>query len=201
VSPQYLHATAIIAEVTLSGESKFRELNRLVKRAKDLGCTALSENILLTLLRDEKKPEKRIKRLEGLLSGEPDVYNRARAIVMKAEAIQESKKSSMLNSADLRLLSNAYSYFHGQRFGSLFDRSHKVLWGIFEERGETDQLLRLFRHTSFLWRIRGEESKEAEYVKRLKDGGLGTETTEPTGKGLLGEVTYFLRRLKAIFTD
>ena len=65
---------------------------------------------------------------------------------------------------------------------------------------DTNQLLRLFRHTSFLWRIRGDETKEAEYLKRLDQKKIQHAETSVGKSGLL-EVRYFLRRLQIVIAD
>ena len=90
-----------------------------------------------------------------------------------------------------------YSSVHTQRFGRLFESCHAVLWELFESRNDVQQLLRLFRHSSFVWRIRGLEATEAEYLQRLKAREI-KQNEEGSPKGLIIEIHYFMRRLKVL---
>jgi hypothetical protein len=68
---------------------------------------------------------------------------------------------------------------------------------VLEESDDTIRLLRLFRHTSFVWRIRGDEEKEGHYLKRIDENKVKKQ--EVGAEKLDTEVNYFWRRLKAIF--
>ena len=57
--------------------------------------------------------------------------------------------------------------------------------------------MRLFRHSSFIWRIRGEETKEAEYAQKLSSLKPPEESISGA-KTFLIEVRYFWKRLKAV---
>ena len=199
----HLHALAIRAGLTLADEPRLKELTNLAERARKLGWTGLADNIALGLVREENRPDKKVAQLDKVLAGQKTAYTQARAIVFKAEAVQELKIPTLLEGQDLHALSSAYSYLHGQRFGVLFDRAHEQLWRIFEARNDTAQLLRLFRHTSFLWRIRGEEAKETEYLRQLKEIAVpkSEEIDHLPTKGFVSEVGYFLRRIKALLTE
>ena len=138
--------------------------------------------------------------IHRILVGRERSYNQVRAIVSKADAIAKSQTPRELKPQEVTSLVLAYSYLHAQRFGSLFDTCHRVLWQVFEERGETPPMLRLFRHSSFVWRIRGDEQKETDYLKRLSSRDV--QSTPPAGASvILLELGYFLKRVKAILSS
>lgn len=198
-SGTYLQAESILAELTLEGAAKSKELAELEARARKNGHKTLADVIALEFARVANTSEKKIRHLDKVLESKSRGYNQVCAIVAKAQALTKQESPSQLQGADLSALSSAYSYLHAQRFSSLFDQCHEQLWRIFESRADSAQLLRLFRHTSFIWRIRGDEKKESEYLKRLEErnvegGGLGA-------KGLIIEVTYFLRRLQIVIRE
>jgi hypothetical protein len=62
------------------------------------------------------------------------------------------------------------------------------------------QLLRLFRHSSFVWRIRGEHDREELYARRLRDDKVEDAVKAP-GRSSMLEMVYFLRRLKTLIVD
>jgi hypothetical protein len=49
----------------------------------------------------------------------------------------------------------------------MFSQSHSVLWGLLENAGQVESLLRLFRHSSTLQRLTGKVKTELSYLKRL----------------------------------
>lgn len=44
---------------------------------------------------------------------------------------------------------------------------HAALWDIFSSEDDTDNLLNLFRHSSFIWRINGRQYEEEKYLSKL----------------------------------
>lgn len=196
-STRRLQALATIAGLTLGEPEKSIELAALEKHSREDGYQALADTIALNLAEDAKTASEKIRYLDKVLAAETRGYNQVRAVVSKAEAVEKLERPGKLKPRELVTLAVAYSYLHAQRFGSLFDRCHKALWRMLEEEGDTSQLLRLFRHSSFVWRIRGDEAKESEYLTRLSSRNV--QAAQPSGpKAFIIEVSYFLRRLKTI---
>jgi hypothetical protein len=160
----YLEAEYVAATLTLSGESKISALRTIERNARAQKATTVAENIALDLAAYVSSKEKG-ECLERVLKEKTQGYNQVRAIVAKARLAQ--KTGGGLRPGDIQGLIKAYTYLHGQRFGSLFNECHEALWATFELHGDTLHLLRLFRHSSFLWRIRGDEPKESSFVQRL----------------------------------
>lgn len=194
-----LHAIVIEAGLTLKGAEKTKRLTTLEKKARKEGHLTLANNITLDLAKNIDAPKEEIRLLERVLASKGTTsYNLTRAIVAKAHAVERAQNEQMnLTQSDLASLSSAYSYLYSQRFGSLFDKCHAILWNQIESQGNISQLLRLFRHSSFLWRIRGNETKEAEYLNRLS-AKRPPSTDSPSAPGVLLEVRYFWRRLKLV---
>lgn len=196
-----LQAIAIEAGLALKGAKKTKRLAALEKQARGEGHLRLADNITLDLAHDLKAPAEEIRLLDRvLMSKDTSSYNRTRAVVAKARAVERIQNGQTdLTRSDLAILASAYSYLYSQRFGSLFDQCHATLWNLLESRDDTSQLLRLFRHSSFLWRIRGNETKEAEYLNRLSAKSPPSNDSQ-SSTGLLLEVRYFWRRLKLVVT-
>ena len=64
-------------------------------------------------------------------------------------------------------LIKAYQYLFGQRLAGLFDSAHRLLWDEFVKSKDIPNLLTLFKHSSFNWRLDNNEDKEKTYASRL----------------------------------
>jgi len=196
-SPVFLHAESIIAELTLSGEIRKNKLIEIEGKAQAGGHKTLAETIALNLAALTKDEAEKIRNLDKVLANKDRGYNQARAIVAKVQAVRTSSNPRDLSPADILTLCSAYSYSYAQRFSGLFDRSHDALWEALEAQGDLNQLLRLFRHSSFMWRIRGEDKKESKYLNRLHEKKVQENQT----KGLIVEIRYYMQRLKIVIVD
>jgi hypothetical protein len=90
----------------------------------------------------------------------------------------------------MRLI-DAYHFLFNERLSGLFDRCHSALWDEFEKNQDIANLLRLFRHSSLIWRLRGDE-KERPYLRRL-----ASRVNSRAGKLLKGldrERAYYIAR-------
>lgn len=96
-----------------------------------------------------------------------DTYTAARAVV-KLGALS-IKELGTISKVDLKNLIDAYQYFYGERFSFLFSKTHETLWSYFNSQSDVRNLLTLFRHSSFIWRLHGDETKEKTYVQELSD--------------------------------
>lgn len=161
-----LHAQAIIAEQIENSDQRKAELQRLLATALKNNYTVLANNIRLTLANEEKDNEVASGLLRDVYSTiqSPDFYNSVRAILALSE---RKSQSSGLSEADRSRLINAYHFLYSERLFNLFDRCHDVLWNEFERSGQTANLLNLFRHSSFIWRLNRQESTEARYLAKL----------------------------------
>ncbi|MCY1249111.1 hypothetical protein D9M72_626150 [compost metagenome] len=62
-----------------------------------------------------------------------------------------------------------YHYLYQERLSGIFTDSHEILWWYFLKTEDVANLIRLYRHSSFVWRLYGEDQKEAPYAKSLLD--------------------------------
>ena len=95
----------------------------------------------------------------------------------------------------IRKILMAYAYLHGQRFSSLLDDCHESLWTILRSQNDTTRMLRLFRHSSFIWRLRGEDGKEKASLEQLEALETAKGSEEPRQERTV-EVLYFAKRLR-----
>jgi tetratricopeptide (TPR) repeat protein len=192
-----LHARAIRASLTLSGDELEKELRRLEKVGRREGYTTVANTIALELAKSWTNLDEKIRTLDAIIRSNDDQYNISRAIVAKAVAMGESKGYHALSDADLRALGKAYSYLYSQRVSSMFDSCHEALWRGLEARSQVRGLLHLFRYTSFIWRIRGEERKEADYVRRIDHQTVQRVQASLPERFAL-EVHYYFRRFRIL---
>lgn len=161
-----LHAKVIIAEQIEDNAKRTAELQRLLASALKGSHTVVANNIRLTLAREEKDDERASALLKDITApaGSNDFYNKVRAAVELAERRSRSPK---LGEAERSRLIDAYHFLYSERLVALFDRCHEVLWNEFERSGQISNLLNLFRHSSFIWRLNGRESTERRYLAKL----------------------------------
>lgn len=192
----YLMAELIIIDATLEGPDRVKRLQELEREARKNDCENTANTIALELAKEADDPGEEEKWLDRVLESEKAGYNNVRAIVAKAVAAR-SGSGIKLKTRDLAALCAAYSYTHTQRFTRMFDDCHDALWDVLEENGNLDQLLRLFRHSSFVWRIRGEDKREADYLAKLSKRKPPTEV-RGTAMAVLVEIKYFWRRVRVV---
>ncbi|HYE61128.1 MAG TPA: metallophosphoesterase [Phycisphaerales bacterium] len=190
---KYVHAQAIIAVATLSVADARKRLAELEDSARASGKTKLANILALQLADLSGSDREKTKLADRVIDSRTPGYNRTRAIILKAGAILENPGKSV-RPGEVQILTTAYSYLYSQRFSSLFDRCHDALWSVFEADGDTGSLMRLFRHSSFLWRIRGEDAKEAEYLSKLRAQQVAEANA--AAAGWIIELRYFWHRLR-----
>jgi hypothetical protein len=195
---KYFQAHCIIEGLKNSGSARMQRLRELAQEARTRHFATIADNLALAMARETKDVCEHTRLLNTVLANRSaDAYNKTRAIAAKTEATSGTVNAPSLTLSDRVTLSEAYSYAHSQRFGSLFDTCHEGMWRSLQETGNVQQLLRLFRHSSFIWRIRGEDVREAEYARKLSSLKPPDEAATPA-RLLVIEVRYFWKRLKAI---
>lgn len=164
-----LQAQSIILEMEADDNLK-RELLILENEARKRGFNTVANNLTLGRVSGNEGDlgsVEVLRQVHATALSEGDAYNAARAAVKIGTL--SLRNAGTLSSGDLNNLINAYQYFYGERFGSLFLNAHKGLWDFFEKQADVRNLLSLFRHSSFIWRLHGNESYEQTYVKGLSE--------------------------------
>jgi tetratricopeptide (TPR) repeat protein len=96
---------------------------------------------------------------------ERDGYNLYRAVAKLGRI--RNRLRLPFTASERAYLIEAYQFMYNERLESTFDSAHEALWGMFEREGDQDNLLRLFRKSSFIWRLRGDENRENGLLVRL----------------------------------
>jgi tetratricopeptide (TPR) repeat protein len=185
-------ANALIANQTLIGGKLVERLKELECESRNKGKKVVADNIAINLSKITKEVNESIHYLQRVLNSGGDVYNRVRAVIEKAEVLGQHKRLSELYEIDRRYLTQAYGYCYAQRFGTLLNRCHRVLWNTCKREGFIDYMFRMFRFSSFYWRLKGEETREHEYLQDLEVIDIQGENIEP--REIKIELIYYNKR-------
>jgi len=163
---QALQAQSIIVELNHGDPERAQKLEKLEAQSRRKKAFVVANNIALTRVSEKESPEEAGEILSIVIrDSKDDFYNRVRATIRIAEL--EFKTERTLSDAHQSSLIEAYHFIFNERLSSLFEKCHRVLWTNFESRSDTANLLSLFRHSSFFWRVRGQEDREREYLSKL----------------------------------
>ena len=191
------HAKTIIIRSEELGPNRFSKLKELEEQAKRKKFKTLQNTIALMRSEDPALDSAQLNTLlQDVLNRSrenKDFYNGVRAIV-KVSQIKTDRGDVLSEMQKLRLI-DAYHFLFNERLSSLFDSCHGALWSEFERTNDEQNLLRLFRHSSLIWRLRDLDGREQNYAKRL------AQVVRPTGRiamGLPRETAYFLTRTAAL---
>jgi hypothetical protein len=193
-SSSALQARALLAQMEPPSAAREQKLERLLNKARSTKAHVVENNIRL-FRAEEASPGDRRTMIRGVLEAaraNGDFYNRFRAIVRLLEV---RDIADAVSEADRNLLISAYHFFHNERMEGLFNRTHKLLWRMFEADGDIWNLLSLFRHSSFIWRLAGTADSEREYLEDLRP--LHDSIVRSNLPDLGRERTYFLVRLRS----
>lgn len=162
-----LQAKSIVLEMQ-DDESNEKALLKLEQKSRQSGHSVVANNLALSRIKTPAAPSA-ISNLRTVYESSMEansLYNAHRAAtkIARFSYLQDGK----IEKEDLRRLINAYHYFYGERFGSLFTAAHKALWDYFESINDIENQLVLFRHSSFVWRLNGHKDKEKDYLNSLE---------------------------------
>jgi len=163
-----IHARAILAGHIEDLDERERVLRGLLVTAEKKKSRIVANNIRIDIASIRTaRGESSSEMLRDVLASQDrvrDFYNEARAIIriIKARSSEEEVAPE-----DKRRLIEAYHYLYGERLMSMFDDCHDVLWNLFKHEGDDENLLNLFRRSSFVWRLSGSENKERKYLTAL----------------------------------
>lgn len=168
IASHHLQAQAIITSITLSGDEKRAALKSIEKTSRKNKHFVVANNILLDLAESDGDSKQKIRYLDDVVkSSGDDPYNRIRATLNKASLYIEQNTVSQLSFMERIFIQRAYSFLFSQRLTSLFNQCHEVTWQLFKCENHTGKILRLFRYSSLLWRIRGILDKEQKYLSEI----------------------------------
>ncbi|WP_446431683.1 metallophosphoesterase family protein [Pseudomonas sp. 1121_17] len=144
-------------------ESKINELLKIAEKKK---TSTVLNSIKLEKARKEQDPGTQRSMYESILlqaNSDGDTYDATRAIVALGVANADRHTSQ-----DKSRLIQAYHYLYKGGFLYLFNSCHDALWTIFEKEHDMTNLLQLFKYSSLVWRLRGDESRERKAINKLR---------------------------------
>jgi tetratricopeptide (TPR) repeat protein len=192
-SSDAFQAQAIVANVSLKGTKRRERMLEIQEASRRKEYTTVANNVALELAKDGGDVTESLRWLEIVIRSTKDGYNRTRAIIEKAALLSKNARITELSPSDRMLLGAAYAYSYGQRIGNLLDRCHQVLWRMLIRERLWAAVLRLFRYSSFVWRLRSVEEEETKYLNELDEVDferLRRESHEPMDI----EISYVERR-------
>jgi len=195
-----LQASAIIVGTSTVGSARTAGLRKLESAARRKKAHIVANNIAIDLADTTEDVAKRREALFDVVQTAPttgDGYNAMRAAIELGKMQLEG--GAILREGELSRLIDAYHYLYSESGGSLLNNCHDILATHFERKGEFDNLLRLFRHSSLIWRLRAQSKREAKSLAsiglvlgdRVKSGWLQANR----------EVAYFMARASQLLAE
>ncbi|WP_095143484.1 metallophosphoesterase [Pseudomonas sp. Irchel s3b6] len=195
-----LSAQQIILEMSTEGSESTRAaaLSKLEDKARRQGAKSVAVTIALSKAYATVDDMERITQLRSIVRDAKengDSYDIMRAMIALGKVSLKSNIDFKLTTAEEHLLIRLYHYLYNERFDTLFYQCHEILWKIFTERREYENMLQLFRYSSLLWRLRGKEDLEKKALGRLNNI-IGDNPPASLGRFDLA-TSYFYARLGA----
>lgn len=171
-------------------DNKLTKLARLEQRATARKSPITAQNIALTRAALQTSSLERKKTLLATIESAEktnNTYNAIRGIVLLGEEVGlNATRTEKIN------LHKAYFYLYNEGMLNLFNRCHDLLWNIFESEKDSENLFQLFRYSSLVWRLRGEDEREKDAVLKL---GRYMQDTYQSHIGVdPARVSYYLSR-------
>lgn len=186
-------AQQILTEQLADTEEKLAKLRDLEKRARNKKRIISANNIALAIASETDNKQERATSLQAVLTSNTahgDFYNATRATL---RIFRDASLQADINPDLVQFLIKVYEHLYNERSEVLFDECHDALWKIFGQARDTENLIRLFRYSSFTWRIRGADQNEARSLADLLE--LSKKIDFFTLKDVEKEVRYFKNRL------
>lgn len=195
----FLSAESVIAHFIDDDSEKLRKLNVIKNKAEKFGFNRLKANVILHMCKNGKDLSQ-LKLIDKIIvESKNDTYTKVRALVTKADIILNTKSTDKITDEDLLGLNIAYSYSFYQRLQSLLNKCHKLAWKYWSNQNRFDQLLNLFRYSSFVWRLCGTIDQEQKYIDELH---LNPEFIDWFKSNKLGiNSTYYEQRIFALYNN
>lgn len=166
-------AQQIIIEATAENELGLASaLSRLEDKARKKGAKTVAVTIALSrayAIKDDNEKVERLRAIAKDARDNGDSYDVMRAMVALGQVSLKDETSFKLTTAEEYHLVRLYHYLYNEHFGNHFNKCHDILWNIFIERHDYQSLIQLFRYSSLLWRLRGNEELERKTIIRLNN--------------------------------
>lgn len=165
-SPQYTHAELILAEKSPL-QNKITNLRKVQRKAERLGFNVIKSQALLAIAKLQEDNIENPKLYDSALRNLTDSYSVYNVIVHRNLYFLDHNLISEITDADVMTLCKAYSYFYTQRIDIQLKKTHRILWAVFVDRNDNDSLIKMFRYSSFIWRLNNDKESEERYAGLL----------------------------------
>ncbi|EOV8836303.1 SIR2 family protein [Cronobacter dublinensis] len=165
-SSPYTHAELILAEHA-SDETKIPLLKRVLSKSERLGFKVIKSQAILAITKLQDKHEDNEKLYHSALINLNDTYSLYSVIIARNESLLNRNMIESITDSDVNTLCIAYSYFYTQRIDILLKKTHRILWAVFVDRKDNDSLVKMFRYSSFIWRLNNDSESEEKYANLL----------------------------------
>lgn len=196
-SHDYFQAKGLLVEYELSGDDREKSMRGIESRARRVGQDIVAENIALARAEMSESLETVKDVASSVIRTSDSFYNRLRATLLKVRSLITAGLVSEVSKADRATLERGYTIMFTQRMGSLFDKCHSCLWAIHESNGDWEVLVNIFRYSSFLWRLRGNQEMELRCLNRVVEGA-GSLLVFDEPRRLRFEMRYLSERQAAL---
>lgn len=163
-------AAYILSDVMLSLNKEKGEriavLEKQEKKARRLGYHTAANNILFTL-NSEKNNSDQLNSLNTVIKTDTSPYNICRATIYKNEALIKNGDIDKITENDFQRLINIYNYLFRQKFDSLFNKCHHILWTIAEYKKNNDLIIFIFYKGTIVWKLNADTENETKYNKLI----------------------------------
>lgn len=191
-----IQASAVQAALNGDRDETVKKLLSLERKARRYNHNVIAENILLDLAYSASSATEAKRYLQKVRSDDERMYNYIRATAKFALLTINSDGPSALSSRDIAAIEAGYTFMFSQRMVTLLTQFHEVICRILEERGDRDRQIELLKHSSFVWRLRGDLLTEQRYL-RLVEGHCAPERASSDGP-LRRAMLYILARLRGL---
>ncbi|MGX7925911.1 metallophosphoesterase [Tsuneonella sp. HG094] len=160
-------AQQILVEQEESPQAVLEGLRAIQTKARQKKCYVAANNAAMTISELTKDKAERAELLQTVLksgSTQNDFHNATRATLRILRSAGGANPSEQIVSFLIKI----YEHLFNERSSNLFDECHEQLWKVFGKSRDLENLLRLFRYSSFTWRIRGDSSQELRYLTDLR---------------------------------
>ncbi|MCS3402522.1 SIR2 family protein [Pantoea sp. B566] len=165
-SSTFVHAELILAKNS-SDVSRIQQLKKVLRKSERYGFKVVKSQAAILISRYQDDHEENDKLLNSALMNLNDTYSTYNVIVERNISYLDRNMVDCIKDADINILCIAYSYFYSQRIDILLQKTHRILWAVFVDRKDNESLIKLFRYSSFVWRLKNDHESEQKYADLL----------------------------------
>jgi hypothetical protein len=194
-----LGAQQLIFEATLVGSEAAAALAKLEAKARKRGANSTAVGIAISrayALDDDTEKVVRFRAIVKEAQEAGDNYNIMRGMIALGTLALVPESGFKLDRSDERLLIRIYHYLYNERFDSQFNKCHNILWKVFQDRNEVQNLMQLFRYSSLMWRLRGQGNYEEKALRSLNKAVTRITSSRMDSADM--STSYFYARLGAL---